>query len=521
MKIHIARKSSSFFSSSSSSSSSFVQKKNIQMSIVNLMQNWQPADLATMKVFMSSDCNSSRWIPSSDQPNMIATNDDIHHYAISKFMGQGPNGVVHAAVDDDGVDVALKFMRIQTSDLNRANELFTRYVLQRSYYWCISNIVCMQDAFIFKVVTADQAPGWYGVIVLEKMDGNILDLLNSEQFSAMSIEERYEDVMMVVCKMVKVMCDLEAHGMPHDDVRLSNFLYRLIGPREYEIKVTDCDLSSFQFDSMLHDELSSPRFRNDASSFWFDHPGVRYARRMERAEMKYEPPECAMLRLLEEGMSFNGRDVSSELDVAVRDGLLDPNAIPPAIVFRFHRQNSGDFVHHQQVKRLGSRDIFDFRSGYMFNLDWLGRMIAFEMMGAVREIFLVALGGNELSYDDTVCVRKLKHSHQEGATMMNALVRDVIAPLGFDVRNNKGEMGIRKILHYPMTKVRSSSNAYEYLCVPFIGSRSTFRPTMSEVLARFKVITVGIERIDRFRGYLFEEIPIRNTLGSEIISPNQ
>jgi serine/threonine protein kinase len=356
----------------------------------------------------------------------IGSRDGKSAYRVFRSIGGGTYGGVflasrvnvHDMSDAPNGKMALKIMPIESSFFvedprpdhpkrlspRAVNGALVQYIFQRSYGGCMPYSVCMHDAFMLAIpahATSDAgsssgasagpssgagAMRWHAVIVMEAMDGNVMDLIRSEEILSMPPSRRYAVVLKLACKMARAVFDLELQRIFHDDIKPQNFLFRRLGVSgEYEIKVTDFDLGAFAGrsnvstakESIDNAKLASEIIKESTrgnldrdSDLWKNVPGIRLLLRANADTTKfYKPPEYDLVKLITKGML--GSNVSAELSLSAR--MLDM-PLPPMVA--------------KTVSGVG--DFAVFRSKNIFNADWLSRMMAFELISSIREMFLSA-----------------------------------------------------------------------------------------------------------------------------------
>jgi serine/threonine protein kinase len=335
---------------------------------------------------------------------LIGSRDGRSAYHIVRGIGGGSYGGIFSAFsvnlanmqDVPNSEVALKLMPINPAMFvagsqqgqpkrlspRAINGAFVQYVLQRSYGGCMPYTVCMHNAFMLAVPEVPPRTGvqWHAVIIMEKMDGNVLDLIRSRELLEMKTPERYATVLKLACKMARAVFDLELQRIFHDDIKPQNFLYRKLGPGDYEVKVTDFDLGAFagrtegtvdnyRLATEAVKESTRGNFDRDSQA-WASVPGVRYLMRAAATTTEfYKPPEYDLVRMVMSGMV--GEDITAKL--AVSSHMLQMPLPPMA---------QGAITH------VG--EFMPFRNKNIYNADWLSRMMAFELVSSIREMFLAA-----------------------------------------------------------------------------------------------------------------------------------
>jgi hypothetical protein len=406
---------------------------------MSLSQNWSAAMMGAVRAAIARCGSSAAWIPYEvdgetgvvDIPHVplegicVRADDGgatAPMYRVVGVLGSGTHGVVFHAVRMDphtmaelpDGDVALKFMlvdeRRQPPDDGEDVflEQFARYMLQRAYGGCVASVVCVRDAFVYRT-----APGGrvYAVVATDKMDGDVRALLASRDLSEMPARRRFEAMLVVACMMARAVYDLELQCTFHDDIKLANFLYvrRGMDPGDLEIKITDFDLSAFSTRMNGGDGRRLPHVCSSVLPR-LGHPGIRYMLHSGLAARSHEPPEYAI----------------------VREAAPDGGA------------------------------------ACVFNAEWLSRMMAFELLGAVGEMFAAVRLELPLA-DDAVRAKDI----------LDGLVRDVTV----------------ETAKFAMQEIGG-----QCLCVPSEPSAEAlarYRPTTAQLLGRLVRLAMSVGALPR------------------------
>lgn len=399
---------------------------------------------------------------------------------------------VSTTKDIAGKEVVLKIVSTQPHfPMDSTPEAFARYVLQRSYGECIPSAVHMRDAFMFAAPTETNLNV---VIAMEKMDGNVLDLIRNVEALQMCPAARYAIVLELACKMARAVFDLELQQVFHDNIKPQNFLCRKLGGNKCEVKVTDFDLGTLAGEMRSTTKIARGELDENVRK-WVHIPGVRYLlHSKDVATELYKPPEYKLVRAMIHKM---GESLSRN-----------------AVGMRLPNMDSLE-------------DSVDFMNKNMFNTDWLSRMMAFELIASIREMFLAAGVSPYYTADcdypvdimnphgslskraastlvrmdfngphniapssptcdtarrmtvwnnlrlNTVHLRDLRSEQMQGAEIINNLIANVLAP--------NVPKSLDGSVHCPIGLVEISAGNVQTLC----ANRSNFatiRPTTYEVL---------------------------------------
>ena len=103
-----------------------------------------------------------------------------------------------------------------------------------------TTVVVIVEVLLFVMGDGDERR-WYAVFVLEKMDGNVRDLIASDEFRDGTVSERCEETMGIVRKMVAAVRDVEAADLSsfRDGIDLCDFLYRRAPGPVWDVRVVD------------------------------------------------------------------------------------------------------------------------------------------------------------------------------------------------------------------------------------------------------------------------------------------
>lgn len=504
---------------------------------------------------MGSIAEASAWQPmvpaqvgGIDVPNLLPPNgvligsrDGKSAYHLTKVLGGGTYGGVFFALrvnvkdmqDIPNSGVALKIMRLHpeafvdtsqpgvTKKLSpkAVNGAFIQYVFQRSYGGCMPFSVCMHDAFLL-AIPLNSLPGninWNAVIVMENMQGSLLDLVRAPEILNLPVKRRYSVILNLICKMVRAIFDLELQRIFHDDIKPQNFLFRKLSDGEYEVKVTDFDLGSFagrtqdiidNFNlqtAIIKESTRGNLDRTDQN--WGNVRSINYLLGAQASTTAwYSPPEYDLVKLLNSGMQ--GEDISAEMANKQRRFRLP---LPTMAV--------GTIAHVSEFTSFKNKNVY--------NADWLSRMMAFELICTMRHIFLdaglaphytvhhtypadilvpngpmVTRGAHTLirmaaegaqnivppvpAYTDGERLRTWRHLREQtvsttnvdqsqiwGVTAINTMIANVIAPKTPEVTD--------PATYFPMEIITTSAGIDEMLCANQENFKK-IRPTVGEVL---------------------------------------
>lgn len=386
----------------------------------DVIQNWgrlyeltatDGQNLFTPKYDKQNTGGAAFWIPMSDSSAsdivevneppidgaLLGSKDGKTVYRVMRLIGRSASSSVFSAIKVNantlqnmaGNEVAIKFIPINSVmytsthpkrlSTETVSKLFAQYIVQRSYGGCVSSTVRMYDAFVLAIPASSTSDKihWFVAVVTEKMDGNILDLVNSHEFKRMSCTQRCNIVLHVACKIVHAVFELELQGLFHDNIRPTNFLYRKIQTGCYEIKITDFDLGSLITKIVIGDfftdqivnrtiEVTSNKPLLDVTipQNWQNLANVRFLMRcMLKIVDSHRPPEYDLVNIALKRM--HGIDVSIKLQRA-----FDPQI-------------------YQTVSNAtqNGNGILAFLNKNIYNTEWLSRMSAFALAVTVQDLF--------------------------------------------------------------------------------------------------------------------------------------
>ena len=181
------------------------------------------------------------------------TASSLPSYRIVDRMG---TSLYHAIRSKDGtpssdVDVAMRFVLLDVpvgAEKGDVGDEFIECVRQRmpqaSSLPETATVVVIVEVLLF-VMGDDGERRWYAVFVLEKMDGNVRDLIASDEFRDGTVSERCEETMGIVRKMVATICDAEATNLSsfRDGIDLCDFLYRRSPGSVWDVRMVDVPAS--------------------------------------------------------------------------------------------------------------------------------------------------------------------------------------------------------------------------------------------------------------------------------------
>ena len=373
---------------------------------------WAPLTLLPEKAPPQTRANE---VPPSGV--LIGSRDGRALIKVAKLIGHGAHGAVFQGDrlmrtgPPSSSGLALKFMMLNPQQFASTSPkrllpgavkgVFAQYIAQHAFGGCMPHTVCMYDAFMY----ATPGPGgdsvqWYAVLATEMMEGNVVDLVASPDFRGMTAAARLPVVADIARQMVKAVYDLEMQRIYHDDIKLSNFLYKKrscclsassasasasgTSSHKYEIKITDFDQSSFAsrtndvaepmlVTTQIIKDSTRGQLDRDAEPWALD-PGTRHLLLAELAtDGTHRPPEY---------------DTVGSVLRSIHSG--EPHADP-----RLQALIEAEFK--ETEPHTGVPPLLKCRMATVYNADWLSRMMAFELACSVRELFIVA--GFAMFYD--------------------------------------------------------------------------------------------------------------------------
>ena len=148
----------------------------------------------------------------------------------NSLLGKGTYGYVKVACKQNNCDYVAKVLELgdeQTEEHEFEAEIFIMLYLQGHDRSISPNI---EEAWVCEM---DGRP--HGIIVMEKMDGTVSDLIKSGNTSV---------VLRDLPKMISKIKKLNGFGVIHGDLKADNILYKILPDGSYDYKLSDYGFST-------------------------------------------------------------------------------------------------------------------------------------------------------------------------------------------------------------------------------------------------------------------------------------